>query len=352
MNTIPDVKLEYGSIEEMLFGSVKSRVLLAAIELRVFDVLRTAKSAEETTAVLGTHPENTRHLLRAMTACGLLEHVNGVFKNSYEAMAFLDTESPTYIGTWLTQAAKAFEPILDGFCDLVQHGPPQTIPEAHMNSEIMCESYTHAHAQTELAGIAQKTASLVRALPEYRGFKRMLDLGGGPGLNSVAIVQEHPHLESVVFDRKRVVDIAREYIERFGVVDRIETRAGDYSSDALGTGYDFILASDTLYYPSEELDDIASKLFSALNPGGVLMGIHGVLVEEKTLPEHMVLGMLPDALMDQGELPDSGFLAPSLLRAGFAIVHTREVRMISCPMEVDIARKANGASLSSIVGEK
>ncbi|WP_321491400.1 hypothetical protein [uncultured Desulfobacter sp.] len=53
----------------------------------------------------------------------------------------------------------------------------------------------------------------------------------------------------------------------------------------------------------------------------------------------MVLSMLPDALMGQGELPCEGFLAPALFRAGFRQVVTRKVPMVSNEMEVDIARK-------------
>jgi predicted O-methyltransferase YrrM len=339
MNKIPELNLTHRGIEEIIFGTIKSRLLTAAVDLRVFDVLDTPKSAEETAAVLGTHPGNTCHLLRALTACGLIHRTGGTFVNSPEAKAFLDTKSRASIGQWLTQMSRTFEPILDNLTDLITDGPPTGDPEAHMNSETMCELYTHAHAQTELAGVARRTAALVKALPEYERFERMLDMGGGPGLNSVAIVQDHPVLKSVVFDRKSVTDIARGYIDRFGMTARIETRTGDYTKDNLGIGYDFILASDTLYYAPDELDAIVSRIFDALNPGGVLMAIHGVLTDDRTAPEKMVLGMLPDALMGQGELPDSGFLAPFLLRAGFASVHTREVPMVSCPMEVDVARK-------------
>ena len=116
-----------------------------------------------------------------------------------------------------------------------------------------------------------------------------------------------------VFDRASVVFIAQTYIERFGCADRISTLAGDYTKDDPGKGFDLVLSSDTLYYQGGELD--------------------------RTGPGNMVLGMLPDALMGQGELPCEGFLAPVLLRAGFKQVQTRKVFMVSNEMEVDIARK-------------
>lgn len=339
METIPTLDLDHRNIEDMIYGTVKSRLLLAAIELKIFDILATAGSAREVSVKLGTHPQNTRLLLRALAACGLLEHNGKVYKNSPEARAFLDSKSPACITQWLVQAAQMFDPILGNLKRLIINGPGTPSPGSHMNSDAMCEFYTHAHAQTELAGVAKKTADIVKSLPEYGQSKKMLDLGGGPGINSVAVVQSHPVMEAVVFDREGIVAVAREYIDRFGMADRIQTRAGDYRKDDLGRGYDLILVSDTLYYTGEELDRMASRLFNILNPGGVLVGIHGVLSQHRTKPCQMVLGMLPDALMDQGELPDSGFLAPALFRAGFASVHTRQVRMVSNEMEVDIARK-------------
>ncbi|MCP4118518.1 MAG: methyltransferase, partial [Desulfobacteraceae bacterium] len=60
----------------------------------------------------------------------------------------------------------------------------------------------------------------------------------------------------------------------------------------------------------------------------------------RTAPANLVLGMLPDALTDRGDLPDSGFLASHLLKAGFKSVQTKTVSMPSNEMELDIARKA------------
>lgn len=339
MHTIPEPAVGYGRIEEMIYGTITEKLLLAAIELELFDTLSTPMSAEDAAAAMDTHPRSTRVMLRALTALGLLTHRNGVFRNSPESDDFLNSQSPACITEWLVRSARNFEPVIRNISEIARKGPAETLPEHHMNSEEMCDFYTHSHAQTELAGIAAKTAALVRELPERQEFTRMLDLGCGPGLNSVAILRDHPGLSATLFDREPVVAVAGEWAERFGLSGRVETMAGDYGRDDLGQGYDFILVSDTMYYQGEELDRMTRKLFHALAPGGVFMGIHGVLTHDRTAPCKLVLGMLPDTLMDQGELPDSGFLAPSLLRAGFGQVHTRKVDMVSNEMEVDIAKK-------------
>ncbi len=339
METITDTGLDHRRIEQMIFGSVTSKLVHCAIRLKVFDLLDAPVSSEALAAKLNTHPHNTRLMLNGLTACGLIQYKAGNYENTEEASMFLRSESIACITGWLDQAVRMVEPVLDNFETLVKNGPMPAGPDTHMNAEAMCAYYTHAHAQTELAGVAAKTAEIIRGLPEFSRMKKMLDLGGGPGLNSVAVVQVHDSLESVVFDRASVVSIAQTYIERFGCTDRISTRAGDYTKDGLGNGFDLVLASDTLYYQGDELKRIAERVYDALQPGGVLVGIHGVVTKERTGPEDMVLGMLPDALMGQGELPCEGFLAPALLQAGFRQVQTRKVFMVSNEMEVDIAKK-------------
>ena len=339
METIIDTGLSHREIDRIIYSGVKPELLRCAIQLKVFDLLDTPRTYKEVAAELQTHPDNTRLMLKGLVACGLVLYQDGTYENTGESRAFLNSKSQTCITGWLDRAARVLGPILNNFETLVRNGPMQHEPGAHMNSEAMCEFYTHAHAQTELAGVAAKTAGIIRDLPEFPAMKTMLDLGGGPGLNSVAVVQAHDTLESVVFDRKSVVAIAREYIERFGCSGRITTRSGDYTKDDPGTGFDLVLASDTLYYQGCDLDRIGSRIYNALNPGGVLVGIHGVVTKDRTGPDDMVLSMLPDALMGQGELPCEGFLAPALFRAGFRQVVTRKVPMVTNEMEVDIARK-------------
>lgn len=49
-------------------------------------------------------------------------------------------------------------------------------------------------------GRAAESAELVAALPEFAQFRKILDLGGGPGLIGMAIVHAHPELKGVIFE--------------------------------------------------------------------------------------------------------------------------------------------------------
>jgi cyclopropane fatty-acyl-phospholipid synthase-like methyltransferase len=199
--------------------------------------------------------------------------------------------------------------------------------------------FTAAHASTERAGIAQQVTEIVSELPEFPTLKKMLDLGGGPGLIGIAAVAAHPNMSGVIFDRPAVVKVARTFIEEYEMEDRVEVLGGDYLQDSIGGGYDLVVASDNLYYGGDETDAIVKKIYDALNPGGVFISFHGGLTHERTGPDRMLLGMILDELMGGGRMIDQGFIADSMLRAGFKSVRSRTLETDWGPMDLDIGRK-------------
>jgi len=49
-------------------------------------------------------------------------------------------------------------------------------------------------------------------LQEFTSFKKMLDLGGGPGLVGIAIVASHLNKKGVIFDRPAIIKVAESFI--------------------------------------------------------------------------------------------------------------------------------------------
>jgi cyclopropane fatty-acyl-phospholipid synthase-like methyltransferase len=204
----------------------------------------------------------------------------------------------------------------------------------------MTEVEVASHAVFEKTGKAQLIAGIAASLPEFGSCGKMLDLGCGPGLNGIAIVSAHPTMKGVSFDRPQTVGFAGEMIRRYGMEDRMETIGGNYTGDSIGEGYDLILASDTLYYTGEEIDPVLTKLYSAMNSGGVMIAIHPCLTSERTRPGNLVLGSLFSGLKgeDMGLL-DRGFIADAMLRAGFRSVRSKIVDTDWGEEDIDIGRK-------------
>ncbi len=129
----------------------------------------------------------------------------------------------------------------------------------------------------------------------------MLDVGGGPGTYALEWAKLHRHLKATLFDIPPVVEVARSYIQRYGLEDRVDTRAGDFNRDDLGSGYDLILLANVLHMYSEELSRaLVGKAVQALEPGGRLI-IHGFCTEEdETGPLEDAMFSLNIGLLTEG----------------------------------------------------
>ena len=339
MKKLPEVNVSFKELYGMLIAPVKAKLLWTGIELKVFNHLSEPKTAKDVAEKIGTHSVNTELFLEGLAACDLLKKKNGLYQNTSVTQAFLVEESPTYLGLIFADQFQTDYQVLNDLPRLVKKGPPSTLPETDMNSEEMCLKFTHSHASSERAGIAQQVAKIISGLPEFPSFGKMLDLGGGPGLIGIAAVAAHPNMSGVIFDRPAIVKVARTFIEEYEMEDRVEVLGGDYLQDSIGSGYDLVVASDNLYYGKNDTDLIVKKIYEALNPAGVFISFHGGLTHERTKPDTMVLGMILDGLMGQGIMIDQGFIADSMLRVGFRSVRSRTLDTDWGAMDLDIGRK-------------
>jgi cyclopropane fatty-acyl-phospholipid synthase-like methyltransferase len=167
----------------------------------------------------------------------------------------------------------------------------------------------------------------------------MLDLGGGHGMFTLYFVDAHPTLTGVVFDRPAVVAVAEAFAAEYGLQERIGTRAGDYLTDDIGRGYDFIWACSTLNFARNDLDPLITKIAEALNPGGVFISFQDGMTHEGTRPDTM-LGHLVHALQSGDDLFfEQGEIAVAMQRCGFRSVQSSTVQAPMGAMDMDVARK-------------
>jgi hypothetical protein len=82
-----------------------------------------------------------------------------------------------------------------------------------------------------LAGRARICAPVLADRLPLPGARRLLDVGGGTGLYSIAYLQQHPRLEAVVWDRPEVLKVAVELAVAHGVQDRLHAQPGDMFTD-------------------------------------------------------------------------------------------------------------------------
>jgi ubiquinone/menaquinone biosynthesis C-methylase UbiE len=142
-----------------------------------------------------------------------------------------------------------------------------------------------------LAGRAKIVAPVLArqlALPPDRP-TTLLDVGGGSGIYSIALLARHPQLTATVLDREEVLEVAAEFAERYGVEDRLTLLPGDMFQTPLPAS-DYVLLSNILHdWDVPECQQLVNRCTGALNPGGQLL-VHDVFLHD----DHS--GPLPIAL--------------------------------------------------------
>jgi hypothetical protein len=339
MKKLPEVNESFEELYRMLIAPIKSKLLLTGIELKVFNHLSEPRSANVVAESLGTHSENTRLFLDGLAASDLLEKNDGLYQNTAVTQTFLAEGSPTFLGQMFTLQAQMWDPALNDLLKLVKEGPPPPSPEVDMGSEEMWAQFTVSMANFERAGVAQQAVEFVSELPEFPSFKKMLDMGGGPGLVGMAIVASHPNMKGVIFDRPAIIKVAETFIKEYEMEERMNVLAGEYNGDSIGEGYDLIWTSNTLNFARHDLDSLMKKIYDALNPGGVFISFCEGLTHERTKTDFVVISMMSIALMGQDMCFDQGEIADSMLRVGFKSVRSRTLDAPWDAADLDIGRK-------------
>ncbi len=117
------------------------------------------------------------------------------------------------------------------------------------------------------ANVAEQAAAAL----DLKETKRMLDVGGGFGHYSKALIRANPGLSATVLDIPDVADFGREKATGSEFENRIEFVAGDYLEDDWGTGFDFVLLANVLHQElAERAADMVRRAANALEPGGRL----------------------------------------------------------------------------------
>jgi predicted TPR repeat methyltransferase len=240
-----------------------------------------------------------------------------------------------YIGGALADDAEWMLTGLENLKELVLKGPQ---PEGRAPHSIPWSEEIVVRANRQKIESAPRSVELVRTLPEFDGMHRMLDLGCGAGLIGIAIVDAHPTMTGVLFDRPEVVVVAERFIREHGMEDRVTTMGGDYLTDSIDSSYDLVWASHSIR--RHNLETILVKVHVALNPRGVFINISEGLTHERTCPSRMINMMLANNLYGRDSMFDQGEVAQAILDAGFRSVQTRTIEDDTHgPVTADIARK-------------
>lgn len=320
--------------------ALKWELLKTALEIKLFDFLIEAATVESVAEEFSWHEGNTEYFLNALVSMGCLSKKNSLFQNTKPSDTFLLSGRETFLGESILFDGKWHESLLNGgIKKLLKEGPP---PQGPIESEELWESAARATLNLSRCNRTQRTAEYVSSLPEFSGFDRMLDMGGGSGIMGIAVTAAHETATCVVLDQPAVCKVANETIAEYGMEYRVTAECGDYMNDPIGTDYDFVMANYTLNFYRARLGEIMKKVYQALTPGGVFMVSSDGLNKDKTGPAKPVLGWLSTSMQGMDMAFTRGEIADAMLRAGFVSTQSEIVDIKlepHGPIDIIIGRK-------------
>jgi 3-hydroxy-5-methyl-1-naphthoate 3-O-methyltransferase len=326
-----DVEVGPGLLYSLAMGFASTKTLLVAQRLGLFAALGTSeKTAEEIAQDRGLPSRTTEMLLDACVSIKVCTKKDGRYANAPVAERYLIPGHRNYLGRFLDHFNDLMYPTWAYLEDAVKtgHSQVQRVVGEPTDNYFQAIDRQMEHLRTFMATMEEHSLlegeSLAKAY-DFSKHKVLLDVGGGTGSMSVSILEQHPHMKAVVFDRPPVCELAKETIQRFGMTDRIQTEAGDFFKTPLPTGADVALLSTILHnWSPSNAQAILRQIYKALPPGGILLISEQVLNQDKTEPLFASLCSLNMLVMMEGaqEYSQSEF-ETFLSNTGFRLLETK-----------------------------
>jgi 2-polyprenyl-3-methyl-5-hydroxy-6-metoxy-1,4-benzoquinol methylase len=271
-------------------GGFSFYAVYSAVKLNLFETLgKDALSTEELAERLGCTERGFGVLLEMLDSLGYVQHKAGRYANTkMTAKWMLDESSMNF--------AQAFRYYGDSLGDLwpdlhgtITSGRPKLgfydWLKDHPDASAQYQEFMSTLARMMLPDIAKKIV-----LRPYQ--RKLLDIGGGHGMYSIALCRKYDDLTVTIFDSAYSRPIAAGNIEEAGLQDRIQFKEGNYYKDDLGTGYDVALLFNVLHeHCAEESAELVRRASQALTDRGCLI-VLDMLREKKPTPVMNLIGRL------------------------------------------------------------
>lgn len=323
-------EVDFCLLDELTKGNEKANILFTAVDYGIFEVLTRPKMADQVAEEIKTDPYLTEKFLNTLVALNLLHKIENRYSNTKLAETFLVKDSPFYQGT-LFEMKRRGATDWQRIREALKNGGIQT---GTGNTSIIDRTFIIGHAEVALSGVMQRAVDVISTLPEFESAKKILDLGGGHGLYSIAFQQLKPDLDISLFDLPHVTEIAKEYFAQYGMQGKIRSIAGDFTKDEIGNGYDIVFVSDVT------ISGILKKIHDALNENGALIYRRWTINDNRTSPLTSVLFDFMLAMRrSEHRVYTLGEYLHLLDAAGFSSTRILDISYPQDPTKIIIAKK-------------
>jgi predicted O-methyltransferase YrrM len=261
-------------------GFMESRILLSAAELDLFTLIeKNPMRAEEIAESKKLDLRGTTILLDALASLGFLTKENEAYHSDPSVGAMLSSETTDSVLPMVLHMATLWR-TWSHLTDIVSG---KMVPGQEKKS-VLEEKHYRAFIGA-MHAVASRSAPEVVAAVKPIDSKMLLDVGGGSGTYTLAFLQACPNMKATLFDLPKVIELARERVEKSGMVHRVTLVEGDFYQDALPEGHDMALLSAIIHQNSpQQNQQLFHSVHRALTPGGRIIVRDHVMSEDRTHP--------------------------------------------------------------------
>ena len=256
-------------IWDAMLSVFNSQAIAVALELEIFEGLTEPSTLEEIANKLGYSLRGMKALMPMLKVQGLLDRHKGSYQLNNLSRAYMLKESPYYWGPFFSRRAEAF-PNYKMILENIRDGETVEAREAadgwesgQMEPEAAkaVTDFMHCHSITSAVGLAHSC--------DFSGVQKLLDVGGGSGCYASALANHYPEMQCTIMELAAVCEVAKDYIQKAGVSDRVDTKAADMFREVWPEGYNAHFYSNIFHdWSVETCEELAQKSFDALAPSG------------------------------------------------------------------------------------
>ncbi len=286
-------------VDFYLEAYVGSAALGAALELGLLWLLAEKPlSAAGIAQELNIPIKRCRYWLQILSNMGLIDQVPGGYvPSSIAKSAILNTFDQEIWALSAREARERFPSMLDLAVHIREPGstwasqgrtPPDYV------SKMVEDPQTARTFTRMLYEVHRNLANQLALHLDMTGVFRLMDLGGGSGVVSMALLRKHPELTSVVVDIENVCVVGQEIARENSLADRISYYAADFLHDELPGEFDMVLVCDVGVFD----EALFRKLWAALKLGGRFVIVEHFAPEENVAPPQRLHWAFRDSMVD------------------------------------------------------
>jgi hypothetical protein len=288
-----------------------AKVLLSALELRLFTELGArSMTGAELQSSLRLHPRATADFLDTLVALRFLDREGdgplARYRNTAETSAFLDRNSPQFMGGFLEMANARLYRFWGDLTEGLRTGTPQNEIK-HTGASMFAELYSKPERLEQfmdaMAGISAGNFRAFADTFDFSRYRTLCDIGGATGQLSMLVARRHPHLRCTSLDLPAVTAIAERKIAAAGLSDRVAAESLDFFAEPLPKA-DVITMGMILHdWNLEKKLHLVRAAYEALPPGGAFIVVEN-LIDDARRENAFGLMMSLNMLIEFGEAFD------------------------------------------------